>query len=187
VVVIPNPVDESILFSIKEFNTTCPVILFVGTTPNKNLTRVVAALKGIKCKLDIIGKVPDEHIELLEYNAIDYTTSFSISTAELSDKYAKADILLFPSTFEGFGLPIIEAQKAGRVVITSNLSPMKDVAGDGALLVDPYDIGSIRSAVLEVINNPSFRKQLIEKGISNVKRYSAEQAAKGYSTLYENM
>lgn len=187
VVVIPNPIDETIYFSTKEFNASCPVILFVGTTFNKNLPRVIDAIKDIPCVLDIIGKIPPEHVLLLEQNGIKYRESFSISTSELSDKYANADLVLFPTTFEGFGLPIVEAQKAGRVVITSNLNPMKEVAGNGACLVDPYNIQSIRNAVLDVIKKPDYRQRLVEDGLLNVKRFSAAQTAEGYKRVYDSI
>jgi len=187
VVVIPNPIDETIYFSTKEFNDSCPVILFVGTTLNKNLPRVISAIKDIPCVLDIIGRIPPEHVLLLEQNGIKYKECFSISTSELSDKYANADLVLFPTTFEGFGLPIVEAQKAGRVVITSNLNPMKDVAGIGACLVDPYNIQSIRNAVLDVIKDADYRKKLVEDGLVNVKRFSAAQTAQGYKRVYDSI
>ena len=57
----------------------------------------------------------------------------------MADRYAAADIIIFPSLYEGFGLPILEGQKAGRAVLTSNIPPMTEVAGGGACLVDPYD------------------------------------------------
>ena len=187
VVVIPNPVDETIYFSKKEFNAQCPILLFVGITPNKNLPRVVAAIKDITCILDIIGKLPPAHISLLKENNIQYTESVSLTNGELAEKYAKADVLMFPTTFEGFGLPIVEAQKAGRVVITSTLSPMKEVAGGGALLVDPYDPESIRNGLQTIITNTNLRNELVERGVRNAKRFSAAETAAGYRAVYEQM
>ena len=100
VVVIPNPVDQNIFYSEKEFDDVSPVILFVGTTPNKNLPRVIEALKGIPCTLDIIGKIPTDDVGLLTEHHIQYSQCFSISDRELEEKYANADFLLFPTTFE---------------------------------------------------------------------------------------
>ena len=186
VVVIPNPVDENIYYSPKDFNIECPVFLFVGTTSNKNLERVILALRGLNCVLDIIGKIPTNHKVLLQEEGIRYNESFSISSSDLADKYAKADLLLFPSTFEGFGLPIIEAQKAGRVVVTSNLSPMKEVAAKGAYLVDPFEVESIRNGILEIMERAELRNNLVQQGLQNVKRFSAEEAANGYRKVYDS-
>jgi glycosyltransferase involved in cell wall biosynthesis len=187
VVVIPNPIDDSIYFSEKEFKAICPVILFVGTTPNKNLERVITAIKDMECLLDVIGRIPPAHKILLETNKIRYTESFSISSAQLADKYAKSDLLLFPSTYEGFGLPILEAQRAGRPVITSDVSPMKEIAGQGACLVDPYSPASIKEAILKIISDAEYRVALVNHGLSNVKRFSAEQTAQKYKEVYESL
>ena len=86
--------------------------------------------------------------------------------------YATSDFLLFASTLEGFGMPIIEAQMVGLPVITSNIDPMREVAGAGALLCNPLETESIRQAVAELIQNESLQKQLIEAGRENHKRYS---------------
>ena len=187
IIVIPNPIDENIYFSEKQFQADCPVLLFIGTTPNKNLERVIAAINGIPCILDIVGKLSAEHKSLLEQNQINYREAFSISSRELADKYANSDLLLFPTTFEGFGLPIVEAQKAGRIVITSNINPMKEVAGKGACLVDPYDVHSIRNALLQIISDSGYRTDLIQEGLLNAKRFSAEQTADGYRKVYESL
>lgn len=187
VVVIPNPVTGKITYSKKPFPPEKPVILFIGTTPNKNLDRVIEALRGVSCQLSIIGKLPDGVAERITVAGIEWTNAFGLTDQEMDGQYAAADLLLFPSTFEGFGLPIIEAQTAGRPVITSDLSPMKEVAGDGACLVDPYDPDSIRAAVCKVAGDAGYRETLVEKGLINSKRYGAGIIASRYAEVYEQI
>lgn len=187
IVVIPNPVDGLIRYVPATFNTANPVILFIGSTPNKNLNRVAEALKDIRCRLDIIGNPPEETLRLLESSGITYTVASGLSGEAIAEKYIAADIVLFPSTFEGFGLPIVEGQKAGRPVITSNLSPMKEVAASGACLVDPHDPASIRAGVLKVIEDAGYREQLVRAGFANVERFETSVVANQYLTCYKQL
>lgn len=186
--VIPTVVEEQLFnFTPRNFNIACPVFLFIGTTPNKNLERVAQALKGIPCLLEIVGPLSEAQENVLNENKIHFRHEVGISNARIAEKYQEADVLLFPSTYEGFGMPILEAQLTGRPVITSDYSAMREVAGDSACLVNPFSVESIRQGVLKVIQEDEYRKELVEKGTENVKRFSAHNVAKMYWALYQEM
>lgn len=186
-IVIPNSIDGQFAFSPKEFNTECPTILHIGTKPNKNLARTIMALKEIKCKMRIVGKVDKSDIDLLKMYNINYSVVCDLSDDEIVQEYKNADIINFPSYYEGFGMPIIEGQAIGRLVITSDIDPMRTVAGNGAILCNPYDIKSIRSAYLKAINDGSYRDDIIKAGSENVENYRLEYITKKYFNLYKSL
>lgn len=188
IVVIPTVVNDSLFTeSPLSFRAECPHILHIGTTPNKNLGRVITALHGLPCHLHIIGPLSEEDVQLLQIHHIQYTNEVGINNDRMAQKYKEADIVLFASTYEGFGMPILEAQLTGRPVITSQLAPMDDIAGNAACLVDPFDPISIRNGLELVIENAAFREELIQKGFQNAKRFSAQEVAGRYADLYRQL
>jgi glycosyltransferase involved in cell wall biosynthesis len=186
--VIENPLQEH--FSVKkkkQFNKQSPTILQIGTTANKNLINLIKALEGINCKLVIIGELEFHIKELLEEKKIDYQNKKNLNNEQIKEEYINADIVTFCSTFEGFGLPIIEAQAMLTPVVTSNISPLKEVAGDSAALTDPNDYKSIRSGILRIICDDEYRQKLTTDGIENIKRFQPEKIAILYENLYREI
>jgi glycosyltransferase involved in cell wall biosynthesis len=187
VVVIPDMVSPIYRPCPRRFNEDYPRILHVGTTVNKNLSRLVVALRGIACHLHIIGHLSSDQLREIRAAGIDVTCALDLSQMQMYESYCAADLVSFVSTYEGFGLPILEANAVGRPVVTSNLSSMPEVAGDAACLVDPYDIASIRSGILRTIEDRDYREQLIRSGYDNVQRYLPEQIASKYIELYRRV
>ena len=182
--VINTTVSEKYEFLRKEFNSLKPILLQIGTAQNKNVERLIPALDGINCQLNIIGKLSPEQLLLLKQHNIDYLNSYNISNEEMLSAYKNCDAVVFVSTLEGFGMPIIEANRVGRVVVTSNTSSMVEVASDAACLVDPLDINSIRAGVLKIISDSTVREQLITNGLKNKDRFLPGKIAEQYYFLY---
>ena len=110
-----------------------------------------------------------------------------LTDEELVEAYRRCDMVVFASLYEGFGLPILEAQAMGRPVITSNFGAMREAAGDGALLVDPYSVDEIRAAILRIKNEPGLREELVRKGRENAERFRAEAVAERYAEIYRRL
>jgi len=187
IVVIPDCVSPEITPFSKQFNVEKPTILQIGTKINKNLPNLFEALAGINCKLIIVGKLSDSQLFILKEKAIDYNNFVNISFTKVIALYRKCDVVSFVSTYEGFGVPILEAQATGRAVITAKRAPMQEVAGNGAALVNPDKPSEIRAALLKIIENTAWRESLIAAGFKNVKNYSAQNIAARYAALYKRV
>jgi glycosyltransferase involved in cell wall biosynthesis len=169
----------------KTLNTGNPRILQLGTAPNKNLERLIPALKDIPCTLVIVGKVSDAIKNLIQENHIQAECiERRLRDEEMLDQYHQCDILSLVSTLEGFGMPIVEANAVGRPVITGNTTSMPEIAGDAAVLVDPFDINAIREGILKIIQNPELREELVQNGFQNHLRFQPKQLATEYAQLY---
>jgi glycosyltransferase involved in cell wall biosynthesis len=183
-VVIPNAVAPAFQPAPREFRGDCPRILHIGTAPNKNLARLFAALQGLRCELRIVGRLSIQDRRQLESGGIAYSTAENLSERQMVEEYRQADLVSFASIYEGFGMPIVEAQWVERPVVTSNASSMPEVAGEGACLVDPYDVTAIRRGLLRVIGDATYRAELIEAGRINRARFSLPTVAGQYVNLY---
>ncbi len=187
VFVIPNCISDNLVYCPKKFNVEKPVLLQIGTKSNKNIPNLIKSIKNISCKLIIIGKLSENQRTILFENKIDFENKYNLPHQELIEYYKKSDILTFVSTYEGFGVPIIEANAVGIPVITSNISPMTEVSDGSAILVDPFNTSQIEAGIIKVINDASLRKTLIHKGLENAKKYRAEHIAQQYSELYKKI
>lgn len=185
IVVIPTVISAAYVPAARVFHAGCPTVLHIGVGPQKNLERHVEALAGLSCRLRIVGEPTPAQLHHLERHGIDFEVTGPLDDAAMLRAYRDSDVVLFASLREGFGMPILEAQATGRVVVTSRLSPMAEVAGGAACLVDPTDVASIRAGVERVITDVAWREQLIADGFRNAGRFSAARVAGSYRDLYQ--
>lgn len=159
-------------------------VLQVGTGPNKNLERVAVALERLPVHFHVIGRITTEQRHLMDHLGLSYSHDSDLSDAEMRAAYQGSDLLVFASTYEGFGLPILEAQACGLPVLTSAFPPMCDIAGDAAILVDPRDVVSIRRGVGEALSQADRRLTVAESGRRNSIRHAPKRVAEQYAATY---
>lgn len=164
-----------------------PVFMTIGTKFNKNIERCIEAVAGLPCRLLMIGRLTERQMELLAEHLIDYENRYDLSDEELHQAYRDADGLLFPSLGEGFGMPILEAQAFGRTVVTSNCSSMPEVAGEGALLVDPTSVESIAEAIVALLDRTINVQTLVEEAYENLERFKSNAIADAYAVQYREI
>lgn len=179
--IIPNPLGKEFVYTPHQLNSSFPTILHIGLSRRKNLQSTIKALKGCNCKLRIIGKLSDEYKKLLADNNIDYSSASNLTDEEIVEEYKKCDIVSFPSLYEGFGMPIIEAQAVGRPVVTSNLQPMNDVAGHGAITINPKNIEDVKQGFEFALTNYD---TVVSHGLENIKKFSLEEITKKHFQNY---
>ncbi len=187
VAVVPVTIDDAFVPAPNGVQSDRPIVLCVGTTANKNLAGSIAALQGLDVRLHIIGSLDDVTSAQLLASGVTFTNEVGLSDTAVRGCYVRADLVLFPSTYEGFGMPIVEAQATGRPVVTSDRAPMNEVAGAGACLVDPDDVASIRSGVERVLRDAAYREELVEAGFRNRERFRPQVAAEAYARMYREM
>ena len=170
----------------REKNDVGKFILFIGRLePKKNVLGMVKAFEmaGVNCDLIFAGRrvrTKDLDDYLASRQALRDRVKFLgyIDEEQRRRLLLEAAVFLFPTFYEGFGLPILEAQAAGVPVITSNITSNPEIAGDGAVLVDPHNISEIAAAIKELLTNHELRNQKIKLGHENVKRFSWTETAR---------
>lgn len=182
--VIPNFYDPRFTFAPSTFNKQCPKILQIGTKSNKNINRLIESIKFIPCELWAVGVLEEDTKTLLAKNNIRYVSYENITFDVLKGLYEACDIVSFISTYEGFGLPILEAFAVGRPLITSCISPMDEIAEDAASKVNPYNIFDIRRGLLKIIEDDTFRAEMIRKGRAVAEKYQITKVQQMYENLY---
>ncbi len=173
-------------------------VLFVSTIePRKNLSRLLAAFErvhaaGLADALVIVGKrgwLFDAFFADLERSPVRHAVLFPgfVPDADLPAVYAGAQVMAFPSEFEGFGLPVLEAMACGAPVVCSNTSSLPEVAGDAALLVDPLDVSALADALARVLQDAALREQMRARGLAQAARFSWARAAAETLAVYRRL
>ena len=162
-------------------------ILFLGSLgPRKNLEKMVEAYLRINTEADFVvaGKVlpGSENLAKLPVKYIGRA-----GDADLSALYSGAAFLAFASKEEGFGLPILEAQSCGTPVLASDISVMREIAGDAALFVNPDSVDSIQEGMQKLLIDENLRRELARKGFENIKRFSWENSARQILEVFEKV
>ena len=191
--------DDGALERIRrEFGIRNRYVLAVGNLqPRKNMERLVCAFASVHelhrdTQLVLVGKdqwrsasIRDTVDSLAARDAI--ILPGYVSDGDLVALYCGAEAFAYPSLYEGFGLPILEAMSCGAPVITSTVTSMPEVAGDAALLVDPYSVEAIADALLELLGSESRRRALREAGLKRAASYSWSQTARDTLKVYKSV
>lgn len=165
-------------------------LLFVGENrPHKNIFRLIKAYNNVLCRLGelcpflvFVGSGFNSLKERCKCEKI--LICGLVSEAKVVSLYRHAIVLVYPSLYEGFGLPILEAMSTETPVITSNCSSMPEVAGEAAIFVDPYNVDQLADAILKIIQDNSEKRRLGHLGAQRAKCFSWKRAAKSIEALY---
>jgi glycosyltransferase involved in cell wall biosynthesis len=184
----PQPVEK--IKEIKEkYGINKSYILYVGNAkPHKNLNRLLSAWQLIdeKIKKDYILVLAGVGQKFCYKDENTLIIPF-VSEEELAVLYTGATVFVFPSIYEGFGLPPLEAMSCGCPVISSNTSSMPEVLGDACLYFNPYDVNQISKTILEILHSETLREKLQKKGFEKVKSYSLEKMVNSLIKIFESV
>jgi glycosyltransferase involved in cell wall biosynthesis len=182
----------------RRFGVSRDFLLAVGSLqPRKNLVRLIRAYarlrserEDFRSQLVIVGRklwLASEIFDEVKRQrwADDVILTGYVADEDLPALYRAARAFVYPSLFEGFGLPPLEAMACGTPVVTSDVSSLPEITGDAALLIDPNDERALANALIEVVNNDRLRAELREKGIAQAKKFTWRDAAEKTLRLYQ--
>ena len=172
-------------------------VLFVGNfNPRKNLERLIRAFdrakgEGLIHHLVIAGEQGWKFDRTAALRGIRHSRDIHftgyVPDGDMPTLYSAAELFAFPTLYEGFGIPVLEAQACGTPVLTSNGSSLPEVGGEGAVYVDPYDTEGICAGMRHVLDNPEIAQQLVQKGLANVQRFSWQASAERLDEMIETI
>lgn len=174
----------------EKYNLPSNFVLNVGSIePRKNAFQIVKAIESIDIPLLIIGKDTTYSAQIKQYieqkglgNRINIIQGFTMQ--ELAIIYSMADIFVYPSIYEGFGIPIIEALYSGIPVITTNSGVFPEAGGPYSYYVNPNDIEEIRHGITSILNNSDMRQNMITKGLAFAQKFNDDRIANEWNRLY---
>lgn len=174
------------------------IILYVGSVnERKNLVGILKAFMSLKINYKLILVVNffdnfyiNDELKKLLYiaknnNKIEFLQD--ISNDELIKLYNKSKLFVFPSFYEGFGLPVLEAMACGTPVIASNVSSLPEVGGDAVVYCNPYDIVDIKNKIEMVLNNENLQEEMIEKGLKRAQEFTWEKASEEHIKVFKEV
>lgn len=191
--------DASMLRLLREkYGILRSFILYVGVLePRKNVPTLIRSYhnllkRGVEHQLVITGKkgwAYEEIFRLVTDLRLQDHVIFTdyVPDSDMPALYSAADLFVYPSVYEGFGIPLLEAMACGVPAISSNISSMPEIVGDAGLLVDPYNDSQLTEAMYLVISNRALHQDLIEKGLTRAKEFSWEKTAKETLAVYERV
>lgn len=167
-----------------------PYLLHISNNePRKNIARILKAYKALRKTHDIGLTLKLSPEQTKHYYGIPGVTIIDkmLSEEDLASLYRNALAFVFPSLYEGFGLPIFEAMASGCPVITSNVSACPEVAADAALIIDPRNTGELHRAMKLLCDNEETRKELIQRGYQRVTGFSWEKSAQCHAKVFHSL
>ena len=194
-----EPAEEDVVRVRERYQLNDEFVLYAGNVkPHKNLGRLIEAFHLVRqrglnhLKLVMIGDEMSKYTALRravhQYQLHKYVRFLGYMPEEtLAVMYRLAGVFVFPSLYEGFGLPPLEAMASGTPVVTSNVSSLPEVAGDAAVLVDPYDPDAIADGIYRVLTDERLRRALRLKGVARAGQFSWEQSVRRVHAIYDEV